>query len=706
MVQRASRSTSGLRDSWDRFFGRAPRRVRKTKNINDWRRVVRGRVCVAGVVLGIWTVGIEARLIYLQVVDHERLIDRANQQKDRTQTLVPKRGEIVDRNGQVLAYSVDADTIYAVPNQIENPTDVAKALCGALDACSDTEQLKLTELLGAKRDFAYVKRLASLDEARRVAALGLQGVGFLQVNRRYYPNRELGAHLLGYVGIDNQGLSGIESTYDEDIRGTPGQVLIQIDEKKRAFSRIERSPTPGATLELTIDKYLQHIVERELKAGIDAYDADAGTVVMLDPKTGEVLALASEPSFNPNVFSNSTIDARRNRAIQDIYEPGSTFKVVMASAALEESVVERDEIFDVSAGSITIGGDVIPDFHRYGELSFTDVMVKSSNVGAIEVGFRLGQEKFSRYVRRFGFGQSLSPDFPSENRGLVGDPSKLSMRGLASMSMGYQVAVTPLQMAAAIGAVANGGQLISPRVVRSIRQNGVQENSEQRVIRRAISVDTSAELTEIMEEIVQRGTGRRAQIPGYSVAGKTGTSEKLINGRYSHYDHNASFVGFVPSEDPRLVMLVMIDTPRSAIINGVRQRAYTGGLVAAPIFQRIAEASLRHLAVPPSVHPEVPVIVDRHLPAGEADSVLTAVSFNTTDEGDQESVDLGVMPDLRGLSARQAMKVAGKFDLRIEFIGNGVVGHHEPLPGVEIEPGSTTKAWLDRHTWSLNREFR
>ncbi|GIT66857.1 MAG: hypothetical protein Ct9H300mP25_03290 [Acidobacteriota bacterium] len=313
-------------------------------------------------------------------------------------------------------------------------------------------------------------------------------------------------------------MSGIESTYDEDIRGTPGQVLIQIDEKKRAFSRIERSPTPGATLELTIDKYLQHIVERELKAGIDAYDADAGTVVMLDPKTGEVLALASEPSFNPNVFSNSTIDARRNRAIQDIYEPGSTFKVVMASAALEESVVERDEIFDVSAGSITIGGDVIPDFHRYGELSFTDVMVKSSNVGAIEVGFRLGQEKFSRYVRRFGFGQSLSPDFPSKNRGLVGDPSKLSMRGLASMSMGYQVAVTPLQMAAAIGAVANGGQLISPRVVRSIRQNGVQENSEQRVIRRAISVDTSAELTEIMEEIVQRGTGRRAQIPGYSVA--------------------------------------------------------------------------------------------------------------------------------------------------------------------------------------------
>jgi len=706
VVQGTNRSKNRLRSNWERFFGRVPRRTRKTETTNDWRRVVRGRVIVAAVVLGIWTVGIEARLIYLQVIEHEYLVDRANQQKDRTLTLVPKRGEIVDRNGQVLAYSVDADTIYAVPSQIENSTEIAKALCSALDACSDAERARLTDLLSSKRDFAYVKRLASIEEARRVAALNLQGVGFLQVNRRYYPNRELAAHLLGYVGIDNQGLSGLESTYDEDIRGTPGQVLIQIDNEQQAFSRVERSPTPGATLELTIDKYLQHIVERELRAGIKTYGADAGTVVMLDPKTGEVLALASEPSFNPNVFSDSTANQRRNRAVQDIYEPGSTFKVVTASAALEEQVVERDEIFDVSAGSITVGGDVIPDFHRYGELSFTDVMVKSSNVGVIEVGFRLGQERFSRYVRRFGFGQLLSPDFPSESRGLVGDPSKLSVRGLASMSMGYQVAVTPLQMASAIGAVANGGELISPRVVRSVRQDGVREITEPRVIRRAISTETAADLTEIMEEIVQRGTGRQAQVPGYSVAGKTGTAEKLVDGRYSHYDHNASFVGFAPSSDPRLVMLVMIDTPRSAIINGVRQRAYTGGLVAAPIFRRIAEASLRHLAVPPTVNPEVPVIVTRDRLVVD-ESLVKSVSFSVTDEEDQEIVNFGVMPDLSGLSAREVMKMAGKFDLRAEFIGDGVVGRQEPLPGAEIEAGATIKVWLDRHTWSLrNREFR
>ena len=225
------------------------------------------------------------------------------------------------------------------------------------------------------------------------------------------------------------------------------------------------------------------------------------------------------------------------------------------------------------------------------------------------------------------------------------------------------------------------------------------------MIRRAISVDTAADLTEIMEEIVQRGTGRRAQVPGYSVAGKPGTAEKLIDGRYSHYDHNASFVRFVPSDDPRLVMLVMIDTPRSAIINGVRQRAYTGGLVAAPIFQRIAEASLRHLAVPPSVNPEVPVIVERHLPVVE-ESLVTTVAFSATEEEAQGNIDFGLMPDLFGLSAREAMKVAGKFDLRLEFIGNGVVERQEPLPGAEIEAGASTTAWLERRVSSLKRTLR
>lgn len=710
MSRRTDRK-SLLRGVWDRVRGRVPRRGSAVLRA-DWRSTVRGRVLVAGVAFGVWTVGIEARLVYLQVVQYEDFVGRAAKQHGLSIAVHPKRGEIVDRNGQVLAYSVDADTIYAVPTEIEDPGGTAAALCDVVDNCTDAWRATIDSRLRQGNAFVYVKRKASLDEARRVADLDLQGIGFLTDNRRYYPNRELAAHVLGYVGIDNQGLGGIESTYDEDISGSPGQVLIQTDAKRRAFSRIERPPTAGATLELTIDKYLQHITERELRAGVTAYQANAGAVVMLDPNTGEVLALASEPTFNPNdrfVVTEETLDHRRNRAIQDIYEPGSTFKVVTASAAFEEEVVQRDEIFDVSAGAIRVGRDLIPDFHTYGQLSFTDVIVKSSNVGAIRVGLRLGPERLSRYVRRFGFGQALSPDFPSENPGIVWNPAKLNDRALASIAMGYQVAVTPLQMAAAVAAVANGGELLAPRIVRAITQNGGRETPERRVIRRAISTDTAAELTEIMEAVVARGTGRRAQVPGYTVAGKTGTAEKLIDGRYSPYDHNASFVGFVPSDRPRLVVLVMIDTPRSAVINGVRQRAYTGGMVAAPIFQRIAEGALRHLAVPLNLHPNPPVLIE----TTSSSPVPPRSVFVSTpaSAGDGESVDAAhgnhdLMPDLRGLSAREAVDAVGQFGLQSKVIGAGVVTHHDPPPGADIERGITTTMWLHRHAGLRNRESR
>ena len=283
---------------------------------------------------------------------------------------------------------------------------------------------------------------------------------FLKENRRYYPNKDLAAHVLGYVGIDNQGLSGIESTYDTDIRGRPGKMLIQTDARRRAFSRVERPPTTGATVQLTIDKYLQHIAERELRIGVRQYGADGGSVVILDPRTGDVLAMANEPSFNPNVFANAPASARRNRAIQDVYEPGSVFKIVTSAAALEEAVVTRDELFDVSAGVIRVGRSVVRDMHTYGVLSFDDLIVKSSNVGAIKIGLRLGPERLSRYVRRFGFGQSLSRDFPAESPGLVTSPARLTDRGVASVSMGYEVAVTPLQLAAAASAVANGRRAV------------------------------------------------------------------------------------------------------------------------------------------------------------------------------------------------------------------------------------------------------
>lgn len=665
----------------------------------NWRRTVYRRLVVIGCGFAAWVAAVETRLVHLQILQHDVLQARAHDQHLRTVPLHPKRGEILDRNGRVLAYSVDTDSVFAVPAEIREPDRTAGALCSALDECGAELRKTIADRLRRDNAFAYVKRQATPEEARRVAELGLQGVGFLTEDRRYYPNGELGAHLLGYVGIDNQGLSGIESTYDTEIRGNTGQLLVQTDGRRRVFGRLERPPTAGATVELTIDKQLQHIVERELRAGILAYEADAGAVVMLDPRTGEVLALASEPTFNPNAFRASTPERLRNRAVQDLYEPGSTFKVVTASAAFEERLVDRDEIFDVSAGAIRIGGDRIPDFRPYGPLSFTDVIVRSSNVGAILVGLRLGPERMSRYVRRFGFGQSLSTDFPSESRGLVSPPDQLNDRSIASVSMGYNVAVTPLQMAAAVAAVANGGELLEPRLVRAVTRNGERVASAPRVIRRAISRATAAELTDIMQEVVQRGTARRAQVPGHAVAGKTGTAEKLIDGRYSHYDHNASFVGFVPADDPRLAILVMLDTPRSRVLNGVRQRAYTGGAVAAPIFQRIAEASLRHLAVPPA-DAVPPAVLLTDATSARRRPVPSPVAADRSQATGGAASDDGLMPDLRGLSAREAVDAVGHLGLRAAIVGDGGVTRQEPTPGDVIEPGSLATFWLDRRAVS------
>src|SRR5262249_52353907 len=331
-----------------------------------------------------------------------------------------------------------------------------------------------------------------------------------------YPNTDLAAHLLGYVGIDNKGLAGLEAAYDNQIRGKPGTILIQTDARRHAFSRTERPPTAGSTVELTIDEYLQHVVERELHAGVAENHAVGGSAIVLDPHTGEILAMANEPTFNPNVYREFTDTVRRNRAVQDLYEPGSTFKVVTASAAIQEKALPISSMIDTSGGRISIGSRVVRDTHNYGVLSFTDVIVKSSNVGAIRIGFRLGTDRLSDYVQRFGFGRPVSPDFPSESPGIVWERTKWTDSALASVSMGYQVGVTPLQMAAAVSSVANGGYYVEPRVVRAVYRQGRRLAVKPKTLRQAIQPDTAASMTSIMEQVVSRGTATLAKIPGYS----------------------------------------------------------------------------------------------------------------------------------------------------------------------------------------------
>ena len=650
---------------------------------------MRGRLVTTGLCFAVWAVGIEARLVYLQVVSYEELTARAEGQQQRSIEANPKRGEILDRDGRILAYSVDGDTIYAVPNQITDAVSTTSGLCVALD-CSDEMRANFESRLSRSSLFEYVQRQVSPDIAHRVAELNLAGIGFLPENRRYYPNAELAAHVLGYVGIDNQGLSGIESTYDDEIRGRPGKILVQTDARGRAFSRVERPPTAGATLELTIDTYLQHIAERELEQAVLEHRADAGVIIVLDPHTGETLAMANWPTFNPNVFADAPSAARRNRAIQDVYEPGSTFKLVTASAALEEGVVTRDERFDVSAGSLRVGRTRVRDMSVHREpLTFDEIIIKSSNVGATMVGLRLGPERLSRYIRRFGFGQALARDLPGQGSGIVHPPAALDNdREMASVSIGYAISVTPLQMAAAASAVANSGELVEPRLVRAIIRNGIRAETPVRTIRRAISSKTASELTRIMERVAEEGTARSAQVPGYLVAGKSGTSEKLVNGSYSNTDHIASFVGFVPSRRPALTILVMIDNPR-----GDR---FTGGGVAAPVFRRVAEEALRHLAIPPTVNPAPPLLIEvsatpRLIPASARHAMPPALSSPT-----RLGPDRRWMPDLRGMSARQAIEALAPLRVTARLEGDGFVTRHEPIAGSTVEHGETVRLWMER----------
>ena len=657
--------------------------------VNAWRTTLKRRTVVAAAIFLAWSGAIEARLVYLQVLRHDDLLSRAERQQMRTVAAPAKRGEILDRTGRVLAYSVDAESIYAVPTDIADPDKIAGALCDALSDCAPKERQALSERIRKGKSFVYVRRQASPDQARRVAELELEGVGFMKENRRFYPNKDLAAHLLGYVGLDNSGLGGIEATYDSLIKGHAGTVLIQTDARRHAFSRTEKLPTAGASIELTIDQYLQHIVERELRAGVEENKAASGSAVVMDPATGEILALANYPTFNPNAYRQFSEAERRNRAIQDLYEPGSTFKVVTASAALEQNVVRPDDLINVSGGSIRLGSRVVHDTHDYGVISFTDVIVKSSNVGAIRIGLKLGPERLGMYVKRFGFGRPSSPDFPGESPGIVWDPAKMSESALASMSMGYQVGVTPLQMAAAVSAVANGGELIEPRVVRAVVRDGKRIPVPHKVMRRAINSTVASELTTMMEGVVERGTATLAQLPGYTIAGKTGTANKLVGGRYSSSEYNASFVGFVPSRKPEFTIVVVINSPRGP--NG-----HFGGPVSAPIFKRIADAAMRQRGVPPSVNAPPPLLVERHdeedgQPTTGPGDIPAIVTLAGSSDG-----PASLFPDLRGLGARDALRSLTRLGLTARLQGNGVVVQQDPAPGEVIERGARATLWLKR----------
>jgi cell division protein FtsI (penicillin-binding protein 3) len=654
------------------------------------------RVAATAVVALVWSGAIQAKLVYLQVFQHEWLSAEADRQQLERRGIPAKRGEILDRHGEVLAHSVEATTIFAVPREVTNPEATARAICAALDASGIDDRCDAGDRQAIPRRLrdtslgeVNLKRLVSPVAASKVAALGLGGIRFSHEDRRFYPNGDFAAHVLGYVGTEHVGLGGIEHTYDDVIKGSMGAMLVRRDARQSEFgSRVEQAPTAGATLELTIDAHVQHVAERELRAGVIENGAVSGTVIVQDVWTGEILALANYPTFNPNARQLATNAALRNLAVQGIYEPGSTIKIVTAAAALEQAIVTPDEIIDVSGGRITVGSSrPVYDTRDHGLLSFEDVIVKSSNVGAIKVALQLGPHRLTEYIRRFGFGRPASPrDFPAEQAGQVWDPSQLNDEALARVAIGYQVGVTPLQMATAVSSIANGGELMQPRMLRAVIQAGVRRVIPTTVVNRTVAPAVAARLTTIMEGVVERGTGTAARLTRFSVAGKTGTTTKWDGGYTS--DHVASFVGFVPSRKPVYTILVVIDSPRGP--NG-----YYGGPVSAPVFRRIAEAVLRHAGVPPTFNAPPPLLVTRDALGAHrqpaSGPVRPALIVPAIDGGAD-----GRVPDMTGLSARDAAGALSRLRLGTRLLGDGLVVDQQPAAGTPFDPGARVTLRLSR----------
>lgn len=649
------------------------------------QRSVRLRMMLLSLGVCLWAGIIVVRLVQLQVLDGAKFEVQAARQSERTIKLDPRRGPIVDRNGRQLAVSVDVESIYAVPTDISDPVTVARSLAAALGLDAAARRT-LQAQLERTRAFVWVRRKVDAATAQAVRDLQLEGVGFVTENRRYYPQKELASQVIGYVGLDNTGMSGIEYALEEEIKGRAAKMVIRTDARRRPLGHIDKPSTDGHTVVLTLDESIQHVAERELERAVAETGSVAGLAVVMNPHTGEVLALANRPTFNPNRFGAYPSARWRNRAVSDSYEPGSIFKIFTAAAALQEKVVDPDEVIDCGQGFVEIAGVRINDHAVFDHLRFREVMAKSSDVGVVRVAQRLGRENFDGYMRQFGFGAPTGVDLPGETGGLLRPTQRWSALSLASLSFGQEIGVTALQLASAVSAVANGGQLMRPTIVREVRDRdgSVIRSTTPISVRRVLETPTVDVLTAILEGVVADGTGRLAAVPGYRVAGKTGTAQKVdASGKYSMIDHVASFVGYVPASRPALVILVSLDTPR-----GPRNQ---GGDVAAPLFARIAEPALRRLSIPP----DDPTRVLRASSAAPA-RVIPAAYVPSEAARASSDEDDGRMPDLRGRSAREAAIAAARRGLVVELAGSGHVLAQHPEAGTPIEPGMSCRLELAR----------
>lgn len=551
----------------------------------------RGRRIVVACGLVVAFILVIIRLVNLQVLQAAELTVKADRQHQKNVMLEGARGTIYDRNSKVLAMNMDVPSVFGVPTSLGNPGQTARNLSPILHVKAAEIEKKLKQ----EKHFVWLARKLEPEQGRRLERLSLDGVGVVMEGRRFYPKGPLLSHVLGFAGMDDRGLEGVELRYEQYLRGEKRVVVLQRDALGRAVfpkGLNDEGAAAGHSLTLTVDEVIQYIAEKELDEAVGRSNAKSGTVIVMDPKTGGVLAMAVSPRFDPNAVAALAPDRWRNRALTDTYEPGSTMKTVIAAAALEEKVMTPGSMIYGENGQMSIASTVIHDHEKTGWMSFAQMIQKSSNIGAAKVGMALGEWRVFDYLKEFGFGDRTGIDLPGETAGLLRGPKQWGKRSLASISMGQEIGVTPLQMVTAVSAIANGGVLMKPYVVSEIRNAKGQlvAQTMPQARRRVVSADTARTLTTLLEGVVTSGTGGKAAIPGYRVAGKTGTAQKVDprTGAYSSTLLVGSFLGYVPAEDPRLAMIVVIDEPRGE---------GWGGVVAAPVFRRIGEQVLNYLGV-------------------------------------------------------------------------------------------------------------
>ena len=600
------------------------------------------RLYLLGAMLLLWCVAICGRLVYLQIFSYGKFVKQAGHQQQRAIPLAAKRGVIYDRAGRELAMSVMVDSAFAVPTEVK---DLPTAISLVTRITGEDYNVVLADCR-AHKTFCWVARKANDQTIERISSLKLQGIHFQKEPKRFYPARDLAAQVLGSVGMDDSGQSGIEHEFDDELRGRAGKMFISVDARKRWFSDVETQPEPGENLVLTIDKNIQYIAEKELEQAIHDTQAIAGTVIVENPHTGEILALANRPTFNPNLRKQITPAALTDRAVSYIYEPGSTFKLVTIAAALEEKVTNPNEPFDCQMGSIVFNGRRIHDSSPHGILPVWGVLAESSDVGSIKIALRLGEDRFYRYIRAFGFGQQTGIELPAETRGLTKPPSRWSKVSIAAIAMGQEIGISPIQLASLISTFANDGIWIAPRILAgTVKPKGAPQTVafHPGASRRVISSFTAAEMRAMMQKVVLEGTGRKAILEGYSSAGKTGTAQKVdpATGAYSKTKYIGSFAGFAPVNNPQIVVAVILD---SAV--GLHQ----GGQVSAPVFRRITQQVLEYLHVP---H-DLPLAPERQLLLAQSKLKDKDLADDTPDHPGEPLETADVASDASTLGSRVA----------------------------------------------------